>query len=154
MMRGLLAIYFLVLVAISCAFGTGDCHAMDIYRYRVDTNDGKMEFIFRAEDNQQNLRDDNLSVREAMMAPDAKSLQEIARLADNWAAQYYQIPAIVGSGLLTGSFIIPKSGITCLSKPIVHWLIDYPNAKGDGQTYFAVVLPDGTIVPPQVVQIK
>jgi hypothetical protein len=79
---------------------------------------------------------------------------QIARLADNWAAQYYQIPAIVGSGLLTGSFIIPKSGITCLSKPIVHWLIDYPNAKGDGQTYFAVVSPDGTIVPPQVVQVK
>ena len=130
------------------------CHAMDIYRYRVDTNHGKMEFIFRVEDNRLNLRDDNLNVREAMMTPDAKSLQEIARLADNWAAQYYQIPAIVGSGLLTGSFIIPKSGITCLSKPIVHWLIDYPNAKADGQTYFAVVLPDGTIVPPQAVQVK
>jgi len=74
MMRGFLAIYFLVLVAISCAFGTVDCHAMDIYRYRVDTNDGKIEFIFRAEDNGQNLRDDNLSVQEAVMAPDAKSL--------------------------------------------------------------------------------
>jgi len=37
---------------------------------------------------------------------------------------------------------------------LVHWLIDYPNAKGDGQTYFAVVLSDGTIVPPQVVQLK
>ena len=97
---------------------------------------------------QEAIGDDDIRVRKAMQASDSKSILEIQVLADTWAGRYYRIPVIAGQGLLKGKFIVPKSTITCVSKPIVHWLIDYPNAKGDGQTYHAVLLPNGTIVEP------
>ena len=123
---------------------------VELYRYHADNK----EFVFFAENKEDQTLDDNERVGKAMTARDAKSLLEIQVLADNWAARFYEIPVIVGSGLLEGSYIVPKSQITCVSKPMVHWLIDYPNAKGDEQTYHAVLLPNGTVVTPEVVELS
>ena len=123
---------------------------VELYRYHADNK----EFVFFAENKEDQTLDDNERVDKAMMAWDAKSQLEIQVLADNWAARFYEIPVIVGSGLLNGSYIVPKSQITCVSKPMVHWLIDYPNAKGDEQTYHAVLLPNGTVVTPEVAALS
>jgi hypothetical protein len=122
---------------------------VELYRYHTDNK----EFVFFAQNNENQALDENLRVRKALMAPGAKSITEIQVLADNWAARFYEIPVIVGSGLLNGSYIVPKSQITCVPKPMVHWLIDYPNAKGDDRTYHAVLLPDGTVVTPEVASL-
>jgi hypothetical protein len=126
--------------------------AAELYRYRVDDN----ELVFSVADDpkQEAIADDNVRVSKAMQAADSKSILEIQVLADTWAARYYRIPVIVGKGLLKGQSIVPKSFITCVPKPLVHWLIDYPNANGDGQTYHAILLPNGTIVEPQVVDLQ
>ena len=126
--------------------------AAELYWYRVDDT----ELVFAVPDvpKQEAIADDKIMVREAMQAADSKSALEIQVLADTWAARYYHIPVIVGQGLLNGQFIAPKSFITCVPRPIVHWLIDYPNAKGDGQTHHAVLLPNGTIVEPQRIPLR
>ena len=141
-----------VLVAISLSALPFGIKAAELYRYRVDDN----ELVFSVADDpkQEAIADDNVRVSKAMQAADSKSILEIQVLADAWAARYYRIPVIVGQGLLNGKFIVPKSAITCVSKPVVHWLIDYPNAKGDGQTYHAVILPDGTIVEPHWTRLR
>ena len=119
---------------------------VELYCYHADNK----EFVFFAENKEDQTLDENLRADKALMAPDAKSIIEIQVLADNWAARFYEIPVIVGSGLLNGSYIVPKSQITCVSKPMVHWLIDYPNAKGDEQSYRAVLSPNGTVVTPEL----
>jgi hypothetical protein len=126
--------------------------AAELYRYRVD--DTELVFTVADDPKQEAIADDNTRVRKAMQAADSKSILEIQVLADTWAARYYRIPVIVGQGLLKGQSIVPKSFITCVPKPLVHWLIDYPNANGDGQTYHAILLPNGTIVEPQVVDLQ
>ena len=136
-MRGLLSRRTkCVLVVLSLSVIPLAVKAAELYRYRVDG--AELVFTAAADPKQEAIADDNIRVRKAMLDPNSKTILEIGDLADTWAARYYQIPVTVGEG------------ITC--NP-VHWLIDYQNAKGDGQTYYAVLLPNGTIVEPHWTRI-
>ena len=116
-----------VLVVLSLSALPFAVKAAELYRYRVD--DAELVFTVADDPKQEAIGDDNIRVRKAMQASDSKSILEIQVLADTWAARYYRIPVIAGQGLVKGKFIVPKSAITCVSKPIVHWLIDYPMRK-------------------------
>jgi len=141
-----------VLVALSLSALPFGIKAAELYRYRVDDN----ELVFSVADDpkQEAIADDNVRVSKAMQAADSKSILEIQVLADTWAARILSDSSNSGPRTLKREIYFPKSAITRVSKPVVHWLIDYPNAKGDGQTYHAVILPDGTIVEPHWTRLR
>ena len=98
----------------------------ELFRYSLPTKDGrKFEYVF-----------------ESSRQPSSGSItkEEATRIAANWMTTFYH--------LQPGSFEYAEF----YEKPLPHWLVCFANtASGSVQhLLFAVVLPDGKIVQPNV----